>query len=93
MQLTLIRHGESNVHLRGAHQTFEDKLTSQGRKQLESTKIYDNFDIIYSSDMPRALETARILFRNTPIKIDERLREKRNGIFEGVLKKMLIGVK
>ena len=87
MQLTLIRHGESYVHLKGAHQTFDDKLTIQGIKQLESTKIYETFDTICCSDMPRALETAKILFKNSQIKTDERLREKRNGIFEGVLKK------
>ena len=87
MQLTLIRHGESFVHLKSAHQTFDDELTDSGKKQLESTEIYDHFDTIYSSDMPRALEAAKILFKNAQIQTDERLREKRNGIFEGVLKK------
>jgi 2,3-bisphosphoglycerate-dependent phosphoglycerate mutase len=85
MELILIRHGQSRTNVEGSHQTFEDPLTEEGKARL--FKIHGKFDNIFSSDMPRALETAKIMFPTDKIIIDERLREKRNGIFEGVLKK------
>ena len=86
MEITLIRHGESITNVQGAHQTFEDPLTEDGGACVEKVKINTKFEKIFSSDMPRALETAKIIFPNENIIVDTRLQEKRNGIFEGKLK-------
>ena len=85
MELLLIRHGESRTGVEGKHQTFDDPLTKEGIVKLFKMPGY--FDLVLSSDMPRALETAKTMFPNQHITVDERLREKRNGIFEGLPKK------
>jgi broad specificity phosphatase PhoE len=84
MELLLIRHGESKTITQSRHQTFDDPLTDEGRAKL--FVVQDEFDSVFSSDMPRAIETAKIIFPNHNIIIDERLREKRNGVFEGMQK-------
>lgn len=86
MELTLIRHGESTTNVENTHQTFKDPLTSQGKSQAEQVRIKTKFDKIFSSDMPRALETAKIIFPSEKIIVDSRIQEKRNGIFEGISK-------
>jgi 2,3-bisphosphoglycerate-dependent phosphoglycerate mutase len=84
MELILVRHGQSKTNVEAKHQTFEDPLTKEGRSMLAA--LPGDFDSIYSSDMPRALETANIMFPTKQIMSDVRLREKRNGIMEGLKK-------
>ena len=86
MELTLIRHGQSIADVQGTHQTFEDPLTNQGKACVVQVQLKTKFDKIFSSDMPCALETAKIIFPNREIILDSRIQEKRNGIFEGMLK-------
>jgi 2,3-bisphosphoglycerate-dependent phosphoglycerate mutase len=65
--LTLLRHGESQGNSEGRHQGQADyQLTDQGREQvrlllerwLSEGKV---FDLVISSPLPRAIETARII--------------------------------
>jgi hypothetical protein len=60
-------------------------LTDIGKRQAEAAGNYlkkDRFNAIYSSDLGRAHETAKIIDRylNIGIKTDERLRERKLGI-------------
>jgi probable phosphoglycerate mutase len=62
-------------------------LTDIGKRQAEAAGNYlkkDRFNAIYSSDLGRAHETAKIIDRylNIGIKTDERLRERKLGIFQ-----------
>ena len=87
MKLILIRHGESIANVQEAHSTFEDPLTEEGKSFVSKIKINKNFEKIYSSDMPRALDTAKLIFPNQEIILESRIQEKSNGIFDGMLKK------
>lgn len=90
MRLVLARHGETLENKKGILQGWrEGGLSSKGKKQalllarrLKGTKI----DFIYTSDLKRALETAKIISKhNGSIRViaDKRLREKKYGKLEG----------
>jgi len=93
MKLFIVRHGESVknlLHVCNADPTKDYPLTEKGRKQAQelAKKIKEqHFDIICTSELPRAQETAEILGegRGIPIIADERLNEVNQGIFEGRL--------
>ena len=90
MKLTLVRHGET---LENVQQTIQGHLpghlTDKGRHQAEEAAKKLNgrpFDVIYSSDLQRCLDTAgpiRRKFPNAPFVTDELLRERKGGSFEG----------
>jgi len=91
LKIILIRHGEeekekvNNVE----YQTNNSDLTAKGIEQVKklTTRLLNEFNInkIYSSDIKRALQTTEIINYklNLNIKIDERLRERNIGDFEG----------
>ncbi len=86
----LIRHGETywNREQRLQGQLDSD-LTDEGIRQAENIAnklqaLY--FDVLYSSDLKRAMHTAKIIsqhIKHEPIFFDERLRERNFGIFQG----------
>ena len=86
-QITLIRHGITDWNITGKFQGHTDiPLSDEGRlqaqalaKHLKKAKV----DIVYSSPLVRALETANIVFPNRDIMQDERLKELYFGTFEG----------
>jgi broad specificity phosphatase PhoE len=86
-QITLIRHGVTEWNLSGKFQGHTDiPLSEQGRQQalvlakhLKKAKV----DVIYSSPLQRALETAQIAFPDREIIQDARLKELYFGMFEG----------
>lgn len=62
------------------------ELSDLGKKQsIElKDKITDDFDVIFCSDLKRAVHSAKLTFGDDPrIKIDERLRETNYGDFNG----------
>lgn len=76
-----VRHGETDYNVKGIAQGQLDiPLNSKGREDAktlsELLKNY-NFDIIYSSPLSRAKETAEIINskHNVEIKYDDRLKE------------------
>jgi broad specificity phosphatase PhoE len=85
-QLTLVRHGITDWNVTGKFQGHSDTpLSEDGRtqahalaKHLKKAKV----DVIYSSPLSRALETAMIVFPNREIIQDDRLRELNFGVFE-----------
>ena len=87
----IFRHGECPFNLSGhiQGQRFNGRLTEKGRRQAASVGERlrgREIDIIVSSPMTRALQTAKIVSQsiNTPILIDKRLIEVNMGIVEGM---------
>jgi broad specificity phosphatase PhoE len=87
LELYLIRHGKSTWNQSGRIQGQADApLAKEGMKQAEllATRLTNAwFDVIYASDLERALQTAEIAFPDREIKTDRRLREGSMGVFEG----------
>lgn len=88
--VVLIRHGQSLGNAEGRFGGHTDTpLSSRGRKQAEATAralASEKFDAIYSSDLPRAIETASPLAKLTgaPLETTEALRERSVGVMEGL---------
>jgi probable phosphoglycerate mutase len=87
LQLWLIRHGETEWSLSGAHTSRTDiPLTERGKER--ATKIRDylaqrKFSLVLTSPLQRARETCRIAGYADVAQIEENLREWDYGIFEG----------
>jgi alpha-ribazole phosphatase len=87
-RLILIRHGQTHWNYQKRHCSFTDiGLNEKGRiqakrlsKRLDREKIHK----VYSSDMKRALQFAKIVFKNTAPEARAELREMNFGIFEGL---------
>lgn len=89
-KIYLIRHGESEWNKLSKVQGQQNAmLTDFGREQakkLGNRLIEENIDIIYSSNLSRALETATIISNiiNRPLIKSEGIREMNFGIWEGL---------
>lgn len=88
MKLYVVRHGQTDNNLNGIIQGISNTpLNDYGRKQANELKEELNdisFDLILSSPLQRAKETAEIINNNkTKIIIDNRLIERNTGDFEG----------
>ena len=90
LKVTLFRHGESEANFQkiGAGH-MDTPLTDYGRQQAKdlSANIKESdFEYVYSSDLNRAVDTAKILFdkyKTLEIKCDSRLREIDFGVLTG----------
>jgi broad specificity phosphatase PhoE len=87
MQLWLIRHGETEWSLSGAHTSRTDiPLTERGKERAAKIRDYlaqRKFSLVLSSPLQRARETCRIAGYADVAQIEENLREWDYGIFEG----------
>ena len=88
MVLYVVRHGETLKNKYGLIQgQTECDLSENGRKKaLELIPIVDklNIDVVISSPLKRAIDTARIITRDKyPINIDDRIIERNWGLCEG----------
>jgi broad specificity phosphatase PhoE len=85
--LLLVRHGETDWNREGRWQGLSDThLNDLGREQARSLALQaDGVDVIYSSDLARARETAEIVAEDLglEVRLDERLRERSFGEWEG----------
>jgi len=66
MILHIIRHGKTDAHLENKRQSPDSPLGEYGKKQAESLASKINLkkiDHVYTSEWPRALETAQIISR------------------------------
>jgi alpha-ribazole phosphatase len=88
MKLLLIRHGQTNWNLEQRFQGQSDiPLNETGRKQAQALAdrlSAEPFDAVYSSDLQRATETAKIICASQ-IHSDARLREVNFGDWEGLI--------
>lgn len=88
--LILIRHGETDWNTEGRYTGQSDiPLNTRGLQQAETLakKLnVDAIDVIYSSDLQRASETAKRLRDKVdiPLFLDARLREIHQGEWEGL---------
>ena len=89
-RVLLIRHGQSQGNAEGRFGGHTaTPLSSQGLAQALATAralALEHFDAIYSSDLPRAIETARPLADRTHLEIHptEAFRERSVGVMEGL---------
>ncbi len=88
----VLRHGEALSNKKNIHsnfpETFLNSLTGKGRRQIkEAAQKLKNkkIDLIFTSDLLRARQTAEIVGREIGIKprYDKRLREYNVGTFNG----------
>ena len=98
MRILLLRHGQSEANKNDIIQGhMESSLSELGREQAKAVgenllKSKIVFDVVYSSDLIRAAETAKIITEILGIKdivFDERLRELKLGDYEGKNSKQL----
>ncbi len=88
--VVIIRHGQSQGNAEGRFGGHTDTpLSPRGRKQAQATAkalASEKFDAIYSSDLPRAIETASPLGKLTgvPLETTDALRERSVGVMEGL---------
>ncbi|MFP4567555.1 MAG: histidine phosphatase family protein [Candidatus Woesearchaeota archaeon] len=90
MKLILIRHGETEHNVQRLCQgQLDNKLSDKGVVQAKKLgKRFKNykFDLIYSSDLTRAKDTAKEILKHHEKKeliLDERLRERYFGKLQG----------
>lgn len=86
----LVRHGQTDWNIVGRYQGRKDIAINkngieQARKIKEKLKEI-KFDVIISSPLKRALQTATIITGDTNIITDDRIIERCNGDLEGKLK-------
>ena len=84
--LYIVRHGVTTPDTQGVHGGWQDDpLNAEGKKQAERAKKYlegKDIDNVFSSDMARSVETAKIITGQNPEK-DPALRPWDVGVFTG----------
>ena len=88
-KLLLVRHGETDWNRDGRWQGGSDtRLNDVGREQAEALaeRLDGEIDVVYSSDLARARETAEIVAAKLglEVRLDPRLRERGFGSWEGL---------
>ena len=102
MRIVIIRHGETMANVindkgtalyTGTLNNELTSLTEQGKKQasiLAKNDIIKSIEKIYSSDLIRAIQTAKLAKPGYKLNLSKDLRERSLGIFEGKGKKDLL---
>ena len=96
MEIILTRHGETIENIEGRFQGhLPGKLSEKGKIQAKKLALRfkdEKFDYIFSSDLTRAVDTAKEIkkfHQNIPIKFTKELRERNLGELQGVKKSEL----
>jgi len=93
MEILLVRHGETDWNRARRMQGHIDiPLNVEGLRQaraLGAALASEKLDVIYASDLQRARVTAQAVadVHQMPVVIDEQLRERCYGVFEGLMYK------
>lgn len=89
MEILIVRHGKTDWNIQKKLQGRVDiELNEIGKMQARETAQLlekENIDLIISSPLKRAIQTAEIIneSRNIPVVIDERIAERNFGVYEG----------
>jgi broad specificity phosphatase PhoE len=89
VRLLVVRHGETDLNRTMRMQGVSAHLMNErGRRQIEAAArrvAGEGFRVVFASDLPRAVETARTLAAGAgaEVRIDPRLREQNLGDWEG----------
>ncbi|MFH1202261.1 MAG: histidine phosphatase family protein [Candidatus Omnitrophota bacterium] len=87
-RLILVRHGQTPYAREKRYCGLSDiGLDDKGIKEAKALRkrlCRKNIQEVYSSDLKRALDFAKIIFENSSIKSTAQLREMNFGIFEGL---------
>lgn len=87
LELWLIRHGETEWSLSGAHTSRTDvPLTARGEERAEKIRDYlahRSFRLVLTSPLQRARQTCRVAGYSDVAQIEENLREWDYGVYEG----------
>ncbi len=92
MKIYIIRHGETTGDLEDRYGgSYDDHLTKKGREQLQGTASNltgKGIEIIFSSTLIRAKESAEIIKQKTGASIEyvDGLRERHYGVLTGLTK-------
>lgn len=93
VELWLVRHGETEWSLSGAHTSVTDiALTEHGRQRAEELREFlhgKKFAAVFTSPMQRAKETCRIAGYGDVAEVEENLREWNYGDAEGKTTKQI----
>jgi len=87
----VVRHGETEANTVRRYMGQQDSpLTPRGERQIEAVArrlAGHSFAALYASDLGRAARTAEAIARasGADIRFDERLRERRSGVLEGLI--------
>lgn len=91
--ITFVRHGETDWNVAHKWQSHTDNpLNETGRKQAKDKRTEidaSRYDVIISSDLIRAVETAKIIAPDREIVTDQRLREKNYGEYEELTREQI----
>jgi len=87
--LLLARHGETDWNRDGRWQGHSNtSLNARGKEQAQALadELTEEIDVVYSSDLARAQETAEIVANRLglDVRLDPRLRERSFGSWEGL---------
>jgi len=93
-KLILIRHGETDFNRKKRYSGFKDvSLNLKGKRQVGKLHKRLKKEVVhkvYASDRSRAIQSARIVFKDRSIESLAGLREIHFGIFEGLTYKEII---
>jgi len=86
-EIWLVRHGETEWSLSGAHTSKTDiPLTEQGKERAVTLKPYlarQEFSLVLTSPRQRAQETSKLAGMGDRAQVDENLAEWDYGVYEG----------
>lgn len=98
MKIVIVRHGISEFNLKergdnpffcGAYNTPLAQIGKDMAKELQKNPIMQEIEKIYSSDLDRAIETAKLALPNRDVIINKNLRERSLGKFENNPEKLI----
>ena len=86
-EIWMVRHGETEWSLSGAHTSYTDiPLTERGRERAVPLKAFlgrEQFSLVLSSPRQRAVETGKIAGFGDRMEIEPNLQEWNYGVYEG----------
>lgn len=91
MQLHILRHGQTDLNRERRYQgSMDPPLNTLGIDQARraASLLPESIDVLVSSPMRRALQTAEIISRHSgvPVRVMPEFRERAFGVFEGLSK-------